>query len=205
MRVFGLTGGIACGKSTVAQRMRFAHGIPVIDADMVAREVVAPGSDGLAAIERTFGHGVITADGQLDRGAMRRRILADPEAKRTLEAITHPAIFATIGQRLRDLADAGVPLAGVEAAIMVETGSYKAYDELVVVSCSPEIQLRRLMVRSGLSRKEAEAFVGAQMPVADKEKVADVVIRNDADLGALHLQVDALVARWTAKQGAQLS
>lgn len=184
MRVVGLTGGIGTGKSTVAGLLR-GMGVPVIDADQVARDVVEPGTSGLARIVEAFGPGVLGPDGRLDRAAMRRRIATDADARRQLEAITHPAIRQAIGERLAALAAEGHPAAVVEAALMVETGSWRLYDALVVVTCSPEEQLRRVMARDGMTEADARALVATQMPLADKEKAATHVIRNDGGLEEL--------------------
>jgi dephospho-CoA kinase len=184
----GLTGGIATGKSTVA-RILAAMGVPVIDADQVARAVVASGEPALARIVDTFGPGVLAADGTLDRAALRKRIVRDPEARRRLEAITHPAIRARIAERARELEKEGHAFVVVEAALLVETGSYRDYPVLVVVTASPETQVRRLMARDGVSPREARDTLQAQLPVADKEAVATHVIRNDGDLDALEARV----------------
>ena len=184
MKVVGLTGGIASGKSSVAALFG-SWGASVLDADQVAREVVEPGTAGLAAIVEAFGPEVLDADGRLDRPAMRRRIAADEDARRSLEAITHPAIRRTIAERLGAWAAEGRPLAIVEAALMVETGSYRLYPELVVVSADPEIQVRRVMARDGVGEEEARALLRTQLPMSAKEAVATHVIRNDTDRASL--------------------
>lgn len=201
MRTFGLTGGIGTGKSTVAQMLRDVHQIPVVDADQAARDVVAPGSDGLEAIVQAFGPDALTPDGALDRSRMRARILADAEARATLEAITHPRIFQAIRGALAELEARSVPLAGVEAALMVETGSYRLYDSLVVVSCTPEHQIERVMARDQVPEASARAMLAVQRPMADKEAVATHVIRNDGTLEDLRTQVAAVAAALRA-QGA---
>lgn len=184
MKVVGLTGGIATGKSTVASILR-EMGVPVIDADRVAREVVEPGQPALARVVEAFGPEVLDAHGRLDRAAMRRRIARDPDARRTLEAITHPAIRRRIAEQLLHLAEEGHAVAVVEAALMVETGSWRDYAALVVVSCDPALQLARLIGRDGANEEDARALVAAQLPLERKEAVADHVIRNDGDLDAL--------------------
>lgn len=200
--VFGLTGGIGTGKSTVARRLRDAHGIPVIDADEAARAVVAPGSEGLAAIVEAFGEGVLTPDGALDRPAMRRRVMADASARKRLEAITHPRIAAWVMARVGEALQAGHELVGVEAALMVETGSYRNYGALLVVSCDPATQLGRVQARDGVSEAEARRVLQAQLPLPEKEAVADHVIRNDGSLADLHAAVDAWVASARASHSA---
>lgn len=189
MLVVGLTGGIACGKSTVARWLR-DRGVPVIDADRVAREVVEPGSAGLARIVATFGPGALGPDGGLDRASMRERISRDPAAKSALEGITHPEIRRVIGERLAGLAQAGHPAAVVEAALMVETGTYRLYPVVVVVSCAPALQIERIVARDGVSEEQARALAATQLPLADKEKVATHVIRNDGTEAELAARVE---------------
>lgn len=192
MRVFGLTGGIGTGKSTVAGLLR-ARGVPVIDADQVAREVVAPGSDGLAAIVEAFGPAALSPDGTLDRPAMRARIMADASARATLEAITHPRIGARIGEQLAALAQSGCALAGVEAALMVETGTAARYERLVVVNAPPEVQLARVVARDHVTPEQAASVLAAQWPMARKLALAHHVVQNDDGLDALAHEVDRLL------------
>jgi len=192
MRTVGLTGGIACGKSTVAELLR-ARGVPVLDLDQVARAVVAPGEPALAEIAARWPE-VVSAGG-LDRTGLGRVITADPEARRDLEAITHPRIWERME---RWIAETPAPVGVIEAALMVETGSWRRYDALLVVSCARETQLTRLMARNAIERPEAERWLAAQMPVAEKEKLATAVIRNDGDLAALAAEVDRAWARVAA-------
>jgi dephospho-CoA kinase len=184
MRVVGLTGGIASGKSTVG-RLLAEKGVPVIDADQVARDVVAPGEPALAALVDAFGEHILAPDGTLDRPRMRAAMTADPTVRERLSAITHPAIRAAIAQRLATLAADGTDVAVVEAALLVETGSHRMYPQLIVVSCAPETQLARLVARDGTTEEAARDLIATQLPLADKEAVATVVIRNDGDLDAL--------------------
>jgi dephospho-CoA kinase len=189
VKTVGLTGGIACGKSTVARLLR-ARGVPVVDADQVARDVVAPGSEGLAEVLERFGRAVLQPDGGLDRAALRAIVSADPAARRDLEAITHPRIGLGILGWLQDQAQAGVPVAAVEAALMVETGSHGRYDQLLVVACSPDIQLARLMARDELTEAAARQWLGAQLPVIDKVALAHAVVWNDGAPEALPAALD---------------
>jgi len=193
LKTVGLTGGIATGKSTAARVLR-ELGAPVIDADQVSRDVTAPGSTGLAAVVEAFGAGVLAADGGLDRKALGAIVMSDADQRKRLEGITHPLIIAAMMTRLRDLALAGEPAAVVEAALMVETGSWRSYSELWVVTCAPETQLQRLMARNAHSREAAERWIGSQLPLADKEAVATRVFRNDGDVEALRA---AVTAAWT--------
>ncbi len=197
MKTIGLTGGIATGKSTAAAMLR-ELGAEVIDADQVSRDVTAPGSPGLAAVVEAFGEGVLAADGALDRKALGALVMGDPAARKRLEGITHPLIGATIMGRLKALADAGEPAAVVEAALMVETGSWRLYSELWVVTCAPEIQLARLMARQGFSAEEARRWIASQLPLAEKEAVATRVLRNEGALQALRAQVEAAWAEVSA-------
>jgi dephospho-CoA kinase len=190
VKTVGLTGGIACGKSTVATILR-ARGIPVVDADVVAREVVARGTPGLQAVAARFPGAV--ADGALDRAALRDVVSRSDEARRDLEAILHPLIGARILEMLAALERGGAPLAFVEAALMIETKSYRRYDAVVVVAASPDAQLRRLMVRDGMREEDARRFIATQMPLVEKKKLATVVIDNDGDLAALEAAVDRML------------
>jgi dephospho-CoA kinase len=193
VKVVGLTGGIATGKSTVGAHLR-DRGVPVLDADQVAREVVQPGQPALERIVEAFGPQVLTAEGQLDRAAMRARISADPEARRRLEGITHPAILGRIASEVQRLAGEGEELVVVEAALMVETGSYRGYAALVVVTCAPATQLARVMARDGVDEASARALIATQLPLSEKEAVATHLIRNDGSVDALKARADEVLA-----------
>ncbi len=195
MRTIGLTGGIATGKSTAARILREQLGVPVVDADQSAREVSAPGSEGLGEIVASFGEGVLDASGALDREALGRVVMADDDARRRLQAITHPRIRAAMLESLMALAQAGHRAAAVEAALLVETGSYKLYDALWVVTCDPATQLARLMARQRIDAEEARRWIDSQLPLAEKEAVATHVIHNDGDLADLEA---AVRAAWAA-------
>jgi dephospho-CoA kinase len=195
MRTVGLTGGIACGKSAVASLLR-SRGVPVVDADQVARQVVAPGSDGLAAVVARFGTAVLQPDGGLDRAALRGIVSADADARKDLEGITHPRIFTGIRQWLDTQAEQDHPVAVVEAALMVETGSWRLYDALLVVACQPGTQLARLMARDGMAEADARRWLATQIPVAEKATYGTAVIWNDVpfrdgDRSALEAALDA--------------
>ena len=180
MIVVGLTGGIGTGKSTVAGLLR-ELGAAVLDADQVARDVVEPGTVGLRRIVDAFDRDVLTGQGTLDRAAMRRRIASDGAAKATLEQITHPLIAQQIMGWLADRGQDGTSVAVVEAALMVETGSYRRYDHVWVVTTSQSMQVARVTARDGVSEDEARAIIASQWPMQDKEAVATCVIRNDGD------------------------
>ena len=193
MRTFGLTGGIGSGKSTVARWLREA-GVPVVDADVVAREVVAPGQPALAAIVEAFGADVLQADGSLDRAALRRRIAVDRQARATLEAITHPAIFVRIAEARQAAEAEGAALFGVEAALMVETGSWRMYDRLVVVAASPEHQRARVAARDGSSAEAIDGLIAAQATLQQRLDVAHHVVWNDGSEAELREEVSRLLA-----------
>jgi dephospho-CoA kinase len=179
----GLTGGIATGKSTVAEILRRLGG-EVIDADQLAREVVAPGEPALAEIVREFGD-VLQPDGTLDRKKLGALVFADAARRKRLEAITHPAIRARFLARLQALQDAGFTgLVFFDAPVMIESGNYRTMDRLVVVLTDEATQRARLIARDSITPAEAQQRIAAQMPVADKAKLADYVIDNSGDRAA---------------------
>ncbi len=181
VHIFGLTGGIACGKSTVAGFLR-EQGVGIVDADLAAREVVLPGSEGLAEIVRTFGDAVLATDRTLDRKKLAERVFRDPEARRRLEAITHPRIRDASMQKAHQLSQAGHTLIGYEAALLVEAGTADAFRPLVVVIANEQDQIARLRARDGLDEAQARARLAAQMPVRQKAALADHVIDTSCSL-----------------------
>ena len=185
---WGLTGNIACGKSAIEALLR-ERGIPVIDADQVARDVVATGQPALEAIKARFGSEVFLADGSLDRAALGTIVFDDPERRRELESLTHPPIIAETLRRLAGLASAGHSFAVVSAALMVESGSYQSYAGLAVVTCAPDEQLRRLVQRDGLSADAAQARIDSQLGQDQKAARADVVLDNSGSRADLERQV----------------
>ncbi len=196
--VIGLTGGIAAGKSSVA-RMLAELGAPVLDADQLAREVTRPGSAALRAIVESFGAEVLTAAGELDRAALGRRVFTDPEARRRLEAITHPAIVAEGERRIAELGAAGQRAVVYEAALLCETGRHRELDRLIVVTAEDATRVSRLMARSALSRVEAEARLRAQLPQEQKAALADYLIDNSGSLEQTRVQVERVWSRVLAE------
>jgi dephospho-CoA kinase len=198
VRVFGLTGNIGTGKSTVA-RLFAERGVPVIDADQVAREVVEPGTKGLAEVAARF-PGVLDARGELDRKALAARVFTDAQERAALNAILHPLIGREVRSRLDRLAARGLPFAIYEAALIVENGLHHALDGLIVVSAPVEEQVRRLAQRDGMGESEARARIAAQLPAHEKVKAADFVIENTGAPELLRAQVarvhDAILAGW---------
>ncbi len=193
-RVFrvGLTGGIASGKSTAA-RFFGALGIPILDSDQVAREVVEPGQPPLERLVERFGRGILTADGHLDRPALRDIVFSDPKARADLENLTHPAIGAALEARS---AAAGGPYQILVIPLLVEKNLGSHVDRVLVVDCEEELQIRRLLARDGATRAQAQAILDAQASRGARLKAADDVIRNDADMSAVQAQVAALHARY---------
>jgi len=177
----GLTGGIATGKSTVDALLR-ELGAVIIDADVLAREVVEPGAPALAEIAAEFGSGVLGPDGRLDRKALGAIVFADPERRRKLEAMTHPRIRERFQQRIDELrAENFRGLVFFDAPVMIESGNYRNMDRLVVVITDEATQIARLLARDGIDREEALRKIKSQMPLAEKAKLADYVVDNSAD------------------------
>jgi dephospho-CoA kinase len=168
--------------------------LPVIDADQVSRDVVAPGEATLSAISARFGSAVLQGDGSLDRAALGAIVFEDQEARQDLEALIHPPIIAETMRRIAALAAAGHALAIVSAALMVESGSYKGYAGLLVVTCEEQEQLRRLMARDGLDERQARARIGSQLSQKEKAAVANVIIDNSGERDELEVQVEAWLA-----------
>ncbi|MFZ9303991.1 MAG: dephospho-CoA kinase [Steroidobacteraceae bacterium] len=188
----GLTGGIASGKTRVAEFFA-ARGVPVIDSDQIAREIVAPGAPALAAIRERFGEGVMAADGNLDRRALRAIVFADPAARRDLEAITHPAIRA----RMAELnAQARGPYVINAIPLLTEGGGRRDLDRVLVVDCPEDLQIARVMARDQVDEAGARAVLAAQASRAARLAIADDVIVNDGDLGALEARVASLHERY---------
>lgn len=178
MRVIGLTGGIASGKSAVARHLT-SLGAVVIDADLLARDVVQPGEDAYRAIVAHFGRDILQADGSLDRKALGRIVFADPGARKVLEAITHPAIARLAAQLLGRERDRGTPVVFYMVPLLFEAGLADSMDEIWVVSVDEKTQLARLMARDAIDRDEALRKVAAQQPLAEKAIRAHVVIDNN--------------------------
>ena len=177
IRIIGLTGGIASGKSTVARFFEM-RGVPVIDADRLARLAVEPGTPGLARVTARFGGGMLTAEGALDRKKVADLIFSDPEARRSLESIIHPEIKRLAEEALLSLAARGHRLAVYMAPLLIEAGATDRVDEVWVVTVRPEVQLQRLMCRDGITREEAERIIASQMPLAEKAAHGRIVIDN---------------------------
>ena len=192
-RRIGLTGGIATGKSTVGQLLAGRFGLPVLDADLYARGALAPGSPGARAVLARYGEPVASGAGDaIDRAALGRIVFADPQERRWLEQLVHPLVRQRFEAELERLADS--PVVVLMIPLLFEAGLESLCSEVWLVMCRPETQLRRLVGRDGLQQQEAGARIAAQWPLARKQALADRLINNDGDSGALEQQLAAALA-----------
>lgn len=191
IRKIALTGGIATGKTYVANRLREA-GVPVVDADALSREVVAPGSPALTAIRKRFGPDAVRRDGTMDRIRVGQIVFKDKRARLDLEAIIHPAVIKAIGDFFATLPKR-TPFAIADIPLVYETGREKDFDAIIVVACPREMQRQRLMERNQLSKEDAERRLAAQWPIDQKVKKATYVIDNAGTFDETNAQVDALI------------
>lgn len=192
MRSVGLTGGIGAGKSTVA-RLLAEYGAVVVDSDAIAREVVAPGTPGLAKVVETFGEGVLRDDGSLDREGLGRTVFSDPDARRKLEGITHPLIGAESGRLIEAARESGAPLLVHDIPLLVENGLPESFDEVIVVEAPEEVRLARLAAR-GLPREQALERMKAQATDEQRRAAATYLIENSGAMNDLRERVDEV---WT--------
>jgi len=198
--LFGLTGGLASGKSSVAARWK-SRGLAIIDADETSRNVVAPGTSGLTEIVAAFGPDVLLADGALDRKKLGAIVFADPGARKKLELITHPRIAAAMLARAGELDGADEPLGCYEAALLVEGGFAELCRPLVVVAADEPTQIARAMARDKLTEDEVRARLKAQLPLSSKIAAADHVIENNGDLASLVSKADDVLDAICQKAG----
>jgi dephospho-CoA kinase len=187
----GLTGGIGSGKSAVS-RMLAERGAVVVDADLVAREVVEPGTPGLQRVVEAFGEQVLTPDGRLDRPALGARVFSDPDALARLNAIVHPLVGERTAELLAQAESDGAQVVVHDVPLLVENGLAGLYAAVVVVAASPQTQRDRLVRLRGMSEQEAQQRIDAQAPLEDKLAVATHVLQNDGSLQDLSEQVDRL-------------
>lgn len=185
-----LTGGMATGKSYVAARLSEA-GVPVIDADVLSREVVSLGTPGFGAVVERFGHGVLAGDGSLDRRRLADIVFRDASARRDLEAIVHPAVRAAIDRFWLSL-PASTPFAVADIPLLFETNRVDEFDAVVVAACPRETQIQRIMRRDGATREQAERRLAAQLPIDEKVRRAEYVVDTSATFAATDRQVDDL-------------
>jgi dephospho-CoA kinase len=191
--ILGLTGGIACGKSTVADMLKH-RGAIIIDADLIAREVVEPGTPALQKLVQQFGNGILSSDGSLNRKALGNIVFADETKRKELNAILHPSIRQEIKSRMEQY-ELSEPdkLIIVDIPLLYESGLESMFEQIMVVYVPREIQLERLMKRDGYSLAEAEARLQAQMSIEDKKNLSDVLIDNSSTLEATEAQIDAFL------------
>ncbi|MDP8256344.1 MAG: dephospho-CoA kinase [Candidatus Alcyoniella australis] len=191
MKIYGLTGGIASGKSTAAKV--FAKlGATVIDADQVARDVMAKGQSAFDRVVAEFGSGIVGPDGEIDRRRLREQIFTDPDSKAKLDEISHPLIIGSIVGRVRDHFEHSTEPVIVEAALLIETEHPFPLSGLIVVYCTQRKQIQRLIQRDGVDEQQAQAALDSQMPMKEKLDYADFAIRNNGSLEALQRQVERL-------------
>lgn len=198
MLIVGLTGNIAAGKSAVAARLA-RLGAPIVDADVLAREAVGPGTAALAAIAARFGPQVLAPDGTLDRAALRQLVFRDDAARAALNAIVHPEVARLRDAALARLRAAGAAIVICDIPLLFETGLDAKMDRIVLVDAATDIRRERLIRDRGLSASDADAMIAAQMPVERKRPLAHYVIENDGTRAELDAQVDAL---WSALRAA---
>ena len=197
MRIIGLTGGIASGKTTVA-RMLAELGAIVVDADQISREAVMPGSAALAALVEEFGPDILLPDGTLDRARVARTVFHDPAARKRLEAILHPAIRQLADQKLTELRKVGTEVVLYIAPLLIEAGAVSRVDEIWVVHVDQATQISRLMSRDGITEQEALQRIAAQMPMEEKRKYGKVVIENGQGIDQTAKQVKQIWEREVA-------
>ncbi len=195
----GLTGGLASGKSTVATRLR-ESGIPVLDADLIVRDLYRPGEAGARAVADLFGAEYLTPEGEVDRARLSARVFADKEALARLNARVHPLVIAEQKRWFEELERRGEALGVVEATLLVETGGRDRYDFLLAVSAAASVRLERAVKRSGeIHRDELVRRMAAQIPDVERERVADVVLKTDGAKDELLARVDELADRLKAE------
>ncbi len=193
MRVFGLTGGIGSGKSTVADLFR-VEGIPVVDADRISRDISRPGTPAYEEIIRHFGRAILHPDGRIDRKLLGEIVFEEPDRRALLESITHPRIADGIREAISGLEAQGHEVAVVEAALIHEIGRRGTFQAVIGIRCDRETQIGRLTRRDGVSREAALRIVSSQMDPEEKARASDYVIDNSGDLEETRAQVRALVA-----------
>ena len=193
IRKIALTGGIATGKSYVANKLREA-GVPLVDADVLSREVVAPGTAGLAAVRRRFGPDAVRRDGTMDRVRVAQIVFKDKRARLDLEAIIHPAVQKAINEFF-DTLPKRTPFAIADIPLLFETAREKQFDAVIVVACPRDMQLQRVMERNKLSKEDAERRLAAQLPIDKKVEKATYVIKTDGTFDQTDAQIAALIEK----------
>lgn len=193
--IIGLTGSIASGKSTISEMLK-EKGYPIIDADLVARVVVEPGTVTLSDIKCIFGKEVMNEDGTLNREALGQLIFHDPAKRKQLNDLMHPAIRAEMLRQRDELFESGEETLIMDIPLLFESRLQHFVDKILVVSVKEEIQLQRLMQRNSLSEEEAKARIQSQLPLSEKEKGADAVIYNNGSIEQSKVQLERILAEW---------
>jgi dephospho-CoA kinase len=196
--VYGLTGGIASGKSTVAGFLREV-GVPVLDADQLGHQVLDKEGEAYGPVVAEFGEDILTDGGQIDRQKLGGKVFDNAESRAKLEAITHPAIARLVSKGLELIEARGIDLCFYEAALLVETGIYKSLEGLVLVSCSMETQMRRIIARDRISREAAAARIASQYPLEEKVAMADYVVNTDCSFEETRAAIVEVVAELRAR------
>jgi dephospho-CoA kinase len=193
--IIGLTGSIASGKSTISAMLK-EKGYPIIDADLVARLVVEPGTSNLREIERTFGNAVMHEDGTLNRDALGKLIFDDPAKRKQLNDLMHPAIRSEMLRQRDELFESGQKTLIMDIPLLFESRLQHFVDKILVVSVTEEMQLQRLMSRNSLSKEEATSRIQSQLPISEKEKGADAVIYNNGTIEQSKEQLERILTEW---------
>ncbi|MFC6039219.1 dephospho-CoA kinase [Paenisporosarcina macmurdoensis] len=193
--IIGLTGSIASGKSTISAMLK-EKGYPIIDADLVARLVVEPGTSNLREIEHTFGHAVTHEDGTLNRDALGKLIFDDPAKRKQLNDLMHPAIRSEMLRQRDELFESGQKTLIMDIPLLFESRLQHFVDKILVVSVTEEMQLQRLMSRNSLSEEEASSRIQSQLPISEKEKGADAVIYNNGSIEQSKEQLERILVEW---------
>lgn len=194
--IIGLTGSIATGKSTVAEMIK-EIGLPIVDADMVARQVVEPGTPTLAKIVEHFGEQALLEDGTMNRAYIGQIIFHNPDERGALNAIIHPAIRGEMLRQRDELVANGAQHVVMDIPLLFESNLLHYGDKILVVSVHPDIQLARLMTRNELSEEEARARIATQIPIAEKEQKADAVVYNNGTIEETRLQLEKILRKWS--------
>lgn len=200
MRVIGLTGGIASGKTLVSRQLD-ERGATIIDADKIGHKAYRKGSETFEAVVAAFGPDVVGPDGEVDRKALGAKVFGDAEARRRLEEIVWPAMRTMMEQRLEELRASGAEVVVLEAALLIEADWLPLVDEVWLVAAAPDVARKRLMERNGLTPEQAESRLRAQLPNEKRREYADLVIENDGSLEELERKVNEAWAKIQAKAG----